>query len=111
MTINCEHIGRAIIVTAPGDCLDASNSKRFKEDMAPLIDAHDNIVLDMSALEFVDSSGLGAILSCFRAVKKRNGEFLLCGLTQPVRTLFEIVRMHRIFDILPNRDEAVKRLS
>lgn len=68
-------------------------------------------VLDMSQLQFVDSSGLGAILSCLRELNKRDGDLSLCGLTKPVRTLFELVRMHRVFEIFNTREEAIRALG
>jgi len=89
------------------DSLDASSSKAFKEDMKPVLDQYQRILLDLEDLQFVDSSGLGAMLSCLRAVHAKGGQLALCGMSKPVRTLFELVRMHRIFDIYPNRGEAI----
>ena len=89
------------------DSLDASSAKLFKEGMVPVIDQHQRILLDLEDLQFVDSSGLGAMLSCLRAVHAKCGQMALCGMSKPVRTLFELVRMHRIFDIYPNRGEAI----
>jgi anti-sigma B factor antagonist len=66
------------------------------------------VVLDMSALNFVDSSGLGALLSCLRAMNGKNGQLRLYGMTKPVRALFELVRMHRIFTIYNSREEALE---
>ena len=57
------------------------------------------VVFDLRELRFVDSSGLGAILSCLRQLNGKGGELKLCGMTKPVRALFELVRMHKIFDI------------
>lgn len=89
------------------DSLDASNTKQFKEDMAPVLAQHRRILLDLEDLQFVDSSGLGAMLSCLRAVHDEGGHLALCGMSKPVRTLFELVRMYRIFDIYANRAEAL----
>jgi anti-sigma B factor antagonist len=61
----------------------------------------------MSELKFVDSSGLGAILSCLRQQNASGGELKLCGMLKPVRALFELVRMHRIFDMYNTREEAI----
>ena len=48
----------------PGEQLDASNAKEFKRDIAPLLEPCRKVVFDLRELRFVDSSGLGAILSC-----------------------------------------------
>jgi len=68
-------------------------------------------VLDLSRLRFVDSSGLGALLSCLRQLTGRGGDLRLSGMSKPVRALFELVRMHRIFDIYPTKEEAIKAFT
>jgi anti-sigma B factor antagonist len=95
------------IVAFTRDSLDASNTKTFKEDMQPVLNQHQRILLDLEALQFVDSSGLGAMLSCLRTMHDKGGHLALCGMSKPVRTLFELVRMYRIFDIYANRSEAL----
>ena len=57
---------------------------------------------------FVDSAGLGAILSLFRKLNAQGGELKLCSVAGPVRLLFQLVRFHRVFDIFNTRDEAIK---
>jgi anti-sigma B factor antagonist len=64
-------------------------------------------VLDLGKVQFVDSSGLGAILSASRQLLETGGDLKICSLTPPVRVLFELVRMHRVFDVLNDREEAV----
>jgi anti-sigma B factor antagonist len=66
------------------------------------------LLFDLEKLKFVDSSGLGALLSCLRQVTAVKGELKLCGMAKPVHALFELVRMHRVFDILITRDEALR---
>ena len=91
----------------PVDELDASNAGEFKRDIAPVLQANTKLVLDLSRLRFVDSSGLGAMLSCLRQLSAKSGDLKLCGMSKQVRGLFELVRMHRIFDIYGTKEEAV----
>jgi len=107
MQLTVENSGDIVLVTVHGDHLDASASDEFKRDLAPLLDAHTRVVLDMSELRFVDSAGIGAILSCLRRLSAKDGDLKLCGVTKPVRASFEIARMHRIIDILDTREEAL----
>ncbi len=107
MQLTVENIGGVVLVTVHGDHLDASASDEFKRDLAPTLDAHTKVVLDMSELRFVDSAGIGAILSCLRRLSAKDGDLKLCGVTKPVRASFEIARMHRIIDILDTREEAL----
>ena len=69
--------------------------------------SHKQVILDIGALQFVDSSGLGAVLSCLRKLTSKEGDLKLCNMTKQVRLLFQLVRMHRIIDVYNNRDEAL----
>jgi anti-sigma B factor antagonist len=111
MNLTVEKQGAVTIVLLPGEQLDASNAKDFKRDVAGTLGGASKIVLDLSQLRFVDSSGLGAMLSCLRQVNAAGGDLKLCGMSKPVRALFEMVRMHRIFDICETRDDAVRILQ
>jgi anti-sigma B factor antagonist len=110
MDLTIEKDGNVTIVTLPPDQLDAGNVAEFKRDVAPLIGNSARVVIDLSRLRFVDSSGLGAMLSCLRQLNASGGELKLCGMARPVRALFELVRMHRVFDIHATRDEAVRAM-
>ena len=107
MEIAVDNVDGIAVAEMPVDELDASNSPEFKRDIAPVLQANTKLVLDLSRLRFVDSSGLGAMLSCLRQLSAKNGDLKLCGLTKQVRAAFELVRMHRIFDIAGTREEAV----
>src|ERR1039457_1234920 len=107
MEIAVDKMGDIAVAEVPVEELDASNSPEFKRDMAPVLQANNKLVLDLSRLRFVDSSGLGALLSCLRQLSAKSGDLKLCGMSKQVRALFELVRMHRIFDIYGTREEAV----
>lgn len=107
MEIAVDQVDHVAVAAMPMDELDASNSAEFKSAMAPILQAHTELVLDLSRLRFVDSSGMGAILSCLRQLSAKGGDLKLCGMTKQVRAVFELVRMHRIFDIYSTRDEAL----
>ena len=67
-----------------------------------------NVVLDLTRLRFIDSSGLGAFLSCLRKLNQKQGDLKLCGVSKQVRAVLELVRMHRILDICGTRQEAAR---
>jgi anti-sigma B factor antagonist len=108
MNLAVETIGDVGVASVPVEDLDASNAGEFKRDIAPLVDGHARLVLDLSRLRFVDSSGLGAFISCLRKLNAKGGDLKLCGMSSQVRAAFELVRMHRIFDIYRTREDAVR---
>jgi anti-sigma B factor antagonist len=107
MHIALEKVGDVAVAVVPVEELDASNAGEFKRDIAPLLEASPKVVLDLSRLRFVDSSGLGAFISCLRKLNAKGGDLKLCAMSKQVRAVFELVRMHRVFDILGTREDAV----
>jgi len=99
------------VAAVPVEELDASNAAEFKRDIAPVLEANTKLVLDLSRLRFVDSSGLGAFISCLRKLNAKGGDLKLCGMSKQVRAVFELVRMHRIFDIYRTKEEAVRAFA
>jgi len=111
MELTVEKSGDVAVVVLPGDHLDASRAEEFKRDVAPLLATHPNVVFDMTRLTFVDSAGVGALLSCLRRLSDAGGDLKLFGLSKSVRAVFDMTRMHRIFDLFDTRDEAVQAFS
>lgn len=107
MDLLCEPIKGVMVVVPAGPQLDASTAGEFQQAMAPVLEAHSQILVDLSRLDFVDSSGLGAFLACLRHVQAQGGELKLCGLLPQVRALFELVRMHRLFHIFDTQEAAL----
>jgi anti-sigma B factor antagonist len=111
MDISVERVNDVAVASMPVAELDAANAAEFKRDMAPVLDVHPKVVLDLARLRFVDSSGLGAFLSCLRKATEKGGDLKLCGVSKQVRTAFELVRMHRILDIYGTCEEATRAFS
>jgi anti-sigma B factor antagonist len=97
-----------LVLALREDNLDASNVREFKDAAVALIQDHTRVVLDLSGVKFVDSSGLGALISCLRQLNTRRGDFRLCEMSTTVRALFELMRMHRVFNIHESRQDAVR---
>jgi anti-sigma B factor antagonist len=89
--------------------LDASSAKAFKEKVSSLVqEKRFNLVIDMAAVDFIDSSGLGSLVSALRSVNKLRGDIKIASLRDQVRAIFELTRLHRIFEIFDEREAAIK---
>ena len=64
-------------------------------------------MIDLQDVRFVDSSGLGSLVSGFKNASARNGNLKLSGLQPQVKSMFELTRLHRVFEIFPGAEEAV----
>lgn len=108
MQINQEKLNDVTVVTLEGDVLDASVVGDFKSEITPILKAENRVIFDMNNIQFVDSSGVGAILSCLRTLNADGGDLKICSLTKPVRALFELVRIHKIFEIFETKNSPLK---
>lgn len=105
--LNQIHGADVMVIRIQEDNLDASNVRDFREGVQRLIKDKTRVVLDMSQLKFVDSSGLGALISCLRDTNGRKGDFRLSNMSRSVLALFELMRMHRVFSIHETAEGAV----
>jgi anti-sigma B factor antagonist len=101
-----------ITVVAPQVArLDASVAPAFKQQVQEVVAAGaSRVVVDLQAVDFVDSSGLGAMVSILKALGTQGG-MAVCNAKGPVRALFELTRMDKVFAILPDREQALARLA
>lgn len=77
-----------------------------KEIDAALADGATTVILDLSEVNFVDSSALAILVRTMKHCRERNGELILCGLRQPVRIIFELTRMDKAFRIFDDVSAA-----
>jgi len=81
--------------------LGAANSNSFRDQVrATMSETHKVIEIDLSQTMFLDSCGLGALISLHKTTCSRNGLVRLVNPTPPVQQILELTRMHRIFEIV-----------
>ena len=109
MEISSHPAGHDVVVIALREAnLDASNVREFKETVQALVGpTATRVVFDLQGVKFIDSSGLGALISCLRQLNARRGDLRLCNLTPTVQALLALMRMNRVFQIFPDRQDAV----
>lgn len=102
-----QHSG-VTVVQPDGSRLDARAAVVFKDRMKHTLEAgQDRVVLDLSDVVFLDSSGLGAVVAATRFL--RPGQALeLAGLTPAVGRVFRLTRMDTVFTIHSGLDDALR---
>jgi anti-sigma B factor antagonist len=88
--------------------LDASNVTRFKaEALSALKEQKKGIIIDFSGTTFLDSAGLGSLVSILKtASQEKDKKIALASLSRQVRQIFELTKLYRLFDIYDSVDEA-----
>jgi len=91
--------------------IDAVTAMDFKQKMSDWIDSGNRrIVLNLSEVDFIDSSGLGAIISGLKKIGNE-GNLVICVVKETVMSLFRLTRMNRVFDIFSSEEEALMAFS
>jgi len=65
------------------------------------------MVVDLSEVTYIDSAGLAALIQAMQKVEGYGGKFLLAGLQETVRSIFEISRLDQVFQIFPDTEAAL----
>ncbi|WP_375265930.1 STAS domain-containing protein [Planktotalea sp.] len=108
MNITSETTGELQILTVHAQRIDAVAAIQFKDAVRELTaDQETAVVLDLSQVDFIDSSGLGAIVASIKHLGK-DRPLHLAGLTPIVAKVFALTRMERVFRIFSSPMEAVQ---
>lgn len=111
MNITEELRGDILILRMGEARLDAARAPTLRDELLRQIDAgHSQIILDLSKTEFLDSSGLGALVSAVKRLGSR-GTLAIAGAHGAVARLFTLTRMDRVFALHPSVDAAVAQIA
>ena len=109
MNIVNEEKNGVVILNIKEERLDAHNSGELKATLLEIFQSgHKNILIDLKEVRFIDSSGLGALVSGFKNAISNQGGLKLSSLQTQVRSMFELTRLHRVFEIFPSTTEALE---
>lgn len=98
------------VVLAPLGDLDMGSAPRLRQEVVTAVSAGDvHLVLDLGAVEFIDSVGLGVIVGARRRTRANGGDIVLARVSAAVRALFELVELDRIFAVDVDLDTAIGR--
>lgn len=108
MELNVSMRDGTLVIKIENDTLDATSAGQFKQQVMQALEKHETyqLILNLENLKFIDSSGLGAFLSLLRHVTSHDGDLKLSAMRDSVRTMFQIVRMHKLFEIHDTVDEC-----
>lgn len=98
---------RIQVVEVTDERLDDENGKSFCDALHGSVKERQSVVLDLSSVRFMDTSGLSQLVSCQHLQLKRRISWRLCALHPNVLFLFELARLERLFRFHRNRQEAI----
>jgi anti-sigma B factor antagonist len=101
----------ATVIRPSGERLDIEVAADFRAMLLSLIEqGHRRLVVDLADVGFIDSSGLGALVSALKTLKRSDGggDVRLARVQPPVVSLLEIIRLNRVFATYPTVEHAVQ---
>jgi len=109
LSVTVNEVNGYTVITVEAERLDVVNTNEMKESMMDVVDnGHHKVVIDLSKVTFVDSSGLSVIISLFKRLNALKGELILCGLGEQPKELLEITQLIRLFKVTDTCEEAVR---
>ena len=110
MLIETERIGPNLIVRVDGE-LDLETSPIFREKVESKLNQYEmikHLILDLQKVNFIDSSGLGAILGRFKRLSQQGGRVSAVNVSPQVQRIFELSGLLKIMKIYSDRQQALK---
>lgn len=89
------------------------NSNQLKEETKKLLDQKqevDTLIIDLSKVDYIDSSGVGVILSLFKFMREKDGSLAVAEPNKKIKRVFDVTKLAEIIPVYANLEEAMKNI-
>ncbi|MFH0959577.1 MAG: STAS domain-containing protein [Pseudomonadota bacterium] len=98
-----------VTVISTDERLDAMVAPKLKEMVKKMSEkASTKLIIDLEKTKFIDSSGCGSLVAALRTLLKNRGDLKIARPSPQAKTLFQLTRLHRVFEIHDSLEEALK---
>jgi anti-sigma B factor antagonist len=105
--LNRDEVGEVLVLTVEGS-VDIASSPELRGELRVAVEAkRPRIVVDLTGVKFVDSSGLATLIEALQGTTKYDGALRLCGLSKTVMGVFQLANLQNIFAICDSREDAL----
>ncbi|EOQ97404.1 STAS domain protein [Leptospira wolbachii serovar Codice str. CDC] len=88
---------------------DIESTEEFESIFAKLIEPNPSIVsIDMSRLDYIDSSGIGSLIKSLNSLKNKKGKLILVGMKPMIQNVFKLAKLDMFFEIMTDSDFQTK---
>jgi anti-sigma B factor antagonist len=111
--LNIEYVNDVTVVSFKNmNRFNALITEQVKEEMKALYTApNTKLVLDLTGIQFIDSSGFGVFLSIMKTANNNYGFFKISNISEELLELFKLLQLHNVFEIYNKREDALKSFS
>jgi anti-sigma B factor antagonist len=114
MALHATHrdAGQVTVVELSGRITLGDGSALLRKTIRGLLDEERKmILLNLADVDYIDSSGIGELVSGYTAVKNRSGDLKLLHLTKKVRDLLQITKLYTVFDVFTDESSALRSFT
>ena len=109
LNISERHVGDVTILDMDGKITIGEGSVALRTAIRRLLEeGKKKILLNLAKVGYIDSSGIGELVSSYTAINKEGGELKLLNLTQKLQDLLTITKLLTVFDVYESEEEALK---
>ena len=110
--LNTRQVGDVVVVDVSGRITLGEGSSTLREGIRELLaKGHRKILLNLADVSYIDSSGIGELVSAYTSVTNAGGQLKLVNLTKRVNDLLQITKLYTIFDIYDNELTAIRSFT
>ncbi len=108
MSFQVSKNGEVSLIEVEGQLI-VGNRQELKQQVLEQLEGGDHkFVIDFANTGYIDSSGLGVLVSLSKKIREKGGELRLSSLNEDLRTLFELTKLDTLFRIADNKEEALE---
>ena len=109
MHIEVKKFGDVNVIEIKGNLMGGPETIAVHDKVKELVAGNKkNVVIDLSKVKWMNSSGLGTMMGCLTSLRNADGDLKLCGVTEKVKSLFMITKLITLFDTYGTTEEAVE---
>jgi anti-anti-sigma factor len=108
--VRCEEVGLALVCHLEGN-LEQASAPQFREAVAGLLPSKKLVVFELSAVPFIDSAGIGALIGAAKRIRELGGTVVVCAPRPSISRVFQLVGLARVVTVAGSATEAIEHRS
>ena len=108
LSLNTRTVDGILVVDCHGRIVFGEESAMLRDTIRKLIAENKRIVMNLSGVNYIDSGGLGTLVSLYTTAHNSGGSIKLCNLTQRVGDLLQVTKLVTIFEVYDSEDQAIE---
>ena len=103
---------KIMVLELSGKIMGGPDFDKFKGEITELVEGgYKDVILDLSGVPWINSTGLGILITGYHSIKAAEGTMKICNVKERVLSIFYISQLENIFDVYETRGEALKAAS